>query len=266
MIRRALVVAAIASVWMTSSASAQQAGLPPPAPNKIAEQAQFSVKHHFSFFLSGGWDLDVIGNLLKQTEGSFNGQQVIIEPPQTAYTDIYVATPKRGEAAVGFGISKRSEIVFRVSQARYQSSPAAIGAPNDALTVSMTPYREQSLELGLRHYFATGRTFRRYANFMFGQRKIDALSGTFTGDPTFLTDPNIGVLRLYGASTVPSISLEFGQTYETKHIGIFLEGGMRWQQRLNRIDDDLTPLGLQLANNTGGRLYIPLQFGVLFRL
>ena len=254
------VFAVAAGTFAAAPASAQTT--PPPVPAMhIAAQAEFNLRGHLSAMVSGGWDLDVIGDVTAGALGMApDGQQFAINP--TAYPDVFAKTPTRRAASIGFGIARRTEVFARYTEANYTSARSSVGAPSVPLVMKVSNYREKSYELGLRHYFATGLRFRRYVNFAYGQRRIDAISATFTSTVV----PDLGELQLYSASRLPSMSVEFGMTIEVPHAGIFIEGGARWQKRLKRNDADLAPLGAADANNTGARFYMPVQVGVVFRI
>ena len=258
-----------AGLWIASPALAQGTAPPQgtsqrlPEEKKVSEAAKFSVKHHLSFMASTGWDLDVLGDLTAPVQGQRHDNPIVIEP--TTYTDVFVHTPRSEEATLGFGIFGTLEFIARVSRARYTSSLAEVGLEPVLMTMKMSDYHERTLAFGLRKYFASGPSCRRYVNFLYGHRKIDAISAVFTNEPAG-PDSNVGNLRIYNASNVPTISIEFGVTFERPHYGIFVQAGARYQKKLSRFDDDLAQFGLQDANKTGIRLYIPLQIGVLFRL
>jgi hypothetical protein len=270
-----LVVLPVAALGIASPVLAQTTAPPPAAPQRLgapeekktSDEAKFSVKHHVSFMASGGWDLDVLGGLTYGVVGTRNNNPIVIEP--TTYTDVYVHTPMSEQVTVGFGVFSTLEVIAHVSQARYRSSLAEVGTESPQvsalMTMKMSDFHERTVAIGLRKYFASGPSCRRYVNLLYGHEKIDALSAVFTAEPPS-TDPNVGNLRIYNASTVPTIIMEFGVTFERPHYGMFVQAGARYQKKLSRFDDDLAQFQLQDANKTGIRLYIPLQFGVLFRL
>jgi hypothetical protein len=235
-----------------------------PASRTTKPKANWTLKHHVSLQVSGGYDLDVFGSVLANSVGtrttSTYTQTLVVST--TAYPDVFVRVPKRSQVSLGFGIFRRDELFARISRATYVALPLNVGIPQASMVVALSPYKEQSVEFGLRHYFNTGSVRRIYVAMSGGQRTIQAISGAFTpgfGDP-------LGVMSLYDASKVKTISVEFGTTFEIKHIGFFIEGGGRWQGKLTRNDGDLALWGLNTANDTGGRLYMPVQFGVVFRL
>lgn len=262
-----MVLAAAAGLLSASEARAQQA----PAPGAFqlipAEPLQ-SVRYHASFMLSGGFDLDVFGNVLEGALGARDRAQLAVRQ-SVPWPDVYVAVPKRAELTVGFGVFRKDEVVLRLSHTTYTSEPlqdagnyVEPGAAGD-LTVGVSRYRERSWEIGWRHYLVLTRRVKQYANMIYGIRTVDPISADF-----LVSEPvgRIGTFRLYDRSEVPTISLELGLTFEAAHVGVFAQVGGRWQGKLRRNDDELAAWSLQGVNNTGPRLYIPLQFGVLFRL
>jgi hypothetical protein len=261
-----VLLSAMLAIGVSAPAFAQ--GVQPvpasPAARQTKAKANWTLKHHLSLQVSGGFDLDVFGSILAVGVGTRETpeftQTLVIN--KTAYPDAYVATPRRSEAAIGFGIFSRDELFARVSRATYLAQPIGVGVEQAKMTAALSPYKETSLEFGLRHYFNTGSTRRTYVAISGGQRNIRAISGVFTPD----FGDSLGTLRLYDASKVTTMSLEFGTTVEYKHIGVYLEGGARYQGRLTRNDSDLAVWKLETANNTVGRLYMPVQFGFILRL
>jgi hypothetical protein len=257
-------LAVVIGLSLAAPAFAQTAGQQPPPigpTTRTKPHESWSLKGHLSLQVSGGFDLDVFGNILAVSQGKPTPSQSLIVST-TAYPDTYVKTPRRAEAAVGFGIFARDEVFARVSRTQYSATPLNVGVDRAGMAATLSLYKEQSVEVGLRHYFNTGTKRRTYVAISGGQRKINPLSGEFAP----LLGDSLGTLRLYDASKVKTISVEFGFTYEMKHLGVYFEGGVRWQDKLTRQDADLTVWGLDTANDTGGRLYMPVQFGFLFRL
>jgi len=244
------------------------AGQPPKPIELKSNEGVLSLKYHATFQISGGFDLDVLGNVINGAIGAIDGQPTAIRQARP-YPDVYVDVPKRAQISVGFGVFSRDEIIGRLSRATNPSQPltdagniATPGGSKD-LTVTFSPYREHAWEVGWRRYFVMTRRAKQYANFVYGVRTVDPISATFgiTG-----ADGTLGVARFYDRSKLKSFSLELGLTYEIAHIGLYAEVGGRWQQKLKRTDEDLATWSLQAANDTGIRFYMPLQFGVLFRL
>ena len=255
-----------ATLLLADTASAQQ-----PAPQTLQlapKAAPGGVKYHASFMLSGGFDLDAFGTVLEATLGSQGSAQVAVRQ-SVAWPDIYVTVPKRAEFSVGFGIFQKDEIVARISRATYTSDPLA-DAGNFAspsafgdLTVDVSQYREQSWEIGLRHYLVNTPRIKQYANIMYGVRTVQPISANLTGSDGV---GSIGTFRLYEQAKLKSYSLEMGLTFEFGHVGVFAQVGGRFVERLKRTDEDLATWSLEALNNSGSRFYMPAQFGVLFRL
>jgi hypothetical protein len=200
--------------------------------------------------------------------GTQNGTQIAIRQARP-WPDIYVTIPKRVEATIGFAVFQKDEVLARIGRATYTSDPmtdagnyATVQATGD-VTLTMSQYRERAMELGWRHYLVMTRGVKQYANFTYGIRTVDPMSATLVANDG---SQNFGTFRLYDRSRLRTMSLEIGLTYDIGHAGLFAEVGGRWQQRLARQDDDLIPWSMQELNNTGPRFYMPLQFGVLFRL
>ena len=263
---RSLLTALAAGVWLTGVAFAQDA----PVPLVVAPTADATtgIKHHVSFGLSGGFDLDVFGDILMGGLGERNGQQLAVRQARP-WPDIYVAVPKSAQVSVGFGVFRRDEVIARLSRATYTSEPVtdagnfAGQTGSEALIASLSSYREQSWELGWRRYLAMTKRYKQYAQFLYGIRTVEPISATFSVDGP---EGTLGTLRLYDRSKLKAMALEVGLTLEFGHVGVFTEVGAHWQGKLKGNDDDLATWSLQPINNTGARFYMPLQFGLLFRL
>jgi hypothetical protein len=240
----------------------------PQAPVRLTVADPFQgIKKQVSLSLSGGFDLDVIGSYANGVLGRQGDAQVAIRQA-VPWPDAYVAVPKRLEFVIGYGFAQKDEVVLRLSRAVYPASRTAdVGnyvddAGEQVLTLDVSPYKEQSWEIGLRHYMTMTRRAKQYVNIMYGNRMIDPLAATFR----LGTDNSLGTFRFYDKSTVKTFGLEMGLTIERGRAGAFAQVGARFVRRLKRNDEDLAPWAMEFANNTGVRFYMPLQFGVLFRL
>lgn len=265
--RRAVFLAVFIAVAPGArDARAQQ---PPPGALRLAaSEPPVTVKYHASFLLSGGFDLDVIGNIVEGALGERDGDQVALRQ-SLPWPDVYVSVPKRADLALGFGVFQKDEVVLRLSRATYTSDPVTdagnfVGRTGDGtLTLKVSQYRERAWEVGWRHYLVLTRRFKQYANIMYGRRTVEPISADFVvSGPT----GSVGTFRLYDRATIPTFSLEIGLSWEKGHLGVFGQIGGRWQQKLKRNDDDLVVWGLQPVNNTTARFYMPMQCGVVFRL
>ncbi|MCR4373999.1 MAG: hypothetical protein NUW22_04055, partial [Acidobacteria bacterium] len=78
-------------------------------------------------------------------------------------------------------------------------------------------------------------------------------------------DSDLGNLRLYDAATVPTAAIIFGATWERGFVGVYVEAGIRWTQKLPRQDDDLRADRIEYLNNTGSRTFMPAAIGIVFR-
>jgi hypothetical protein len=232
-----------------------------------AEDPFKGVKNQVSFVLSGGFDMDVIGNVANGALGGRDTTQVAIK--QTLpWTDVYTSVPRRAELVVGFGLRQKDEIVVRLSRATYADGLAVDAGNyvddegNVVLDLEVSPYKEQSWEIGLRHYMKMTPKVKQYVNLMYGNRIIQPMTMVFRP-----VDREPGApLRLYDKSTVKTFGLEMGLTRERGRAGVFLQIGARFVRRMKRNDEDLALWKLEFVNNTGVRFYMPVQFGVLFRL
>ncbi len=196
--------------------------------------------------------------------------RIITIDAQAPYPKIYVATPKRWLATAGFGVFQKDELIVHVSGTKNIAGPdirlgeLITAEGRRTLTATFTSYKDRSIEGGLRHYFKAVGDSKSYVNLLFGRRKIEAISMTLVATGN---DGNLGTVRVYDGATLPTAAIVFGVTYEKGFAGVFIEGGARWTQRLPRQDDDLRALGpgLEPANNTGSRVFMPANIGILLR-
>ena len=228
--------------------------------------ADRGVRGTFSLMASYGLDLDLFGDVLTPALGEAP-ERIVQIPSQVAYPQVYVATPQRQIVTAGFGVFRSRELIVQFSRTENTADPSSVGevltaSGRRALTATFTSYTDQSIEAGLRHFFKATGPSRKYVNLLFGRRKIEAISARMTGGTE---DSDLGDLRLYDAATVPTAAIIFGATWERGFVGVYVEAGIRWTQRLPRQDDDLRVHLLEGINNTGSRTFMPASIGIVFR-
>ncbi len=262
---RSVVVGGTLLAAVTSPVLAQGV-IGPPAGAMLPKPNIKGVKYHVSLMVSGGFDMDLFGDFVEGQLGLHDGHQLAIREPRP-WPDVYVKVPRRRQATVGFGVFKKDEIIARVSKADYTATPMtdagsyAGDTANEPMTLAVSPYHERSLEFGWRHYLVMTPRVKQFANIVFGHRTIQPISGVLS-----IPEGTLGTVRLYDRSRVKTFSLEIGLSVEAAHMGVFVNSGIRWSHRLSRNDTDLIDFGLTKINNSGPRIYMPLQFGLLFRL
>jgi hypothetical protein len=231
------------------------------------EQPDLGIRGKISLTAAYGLDLDVFGEVLMPGLGE-TPARIIAVANAVPYPTVYVATPRRQLVTLGFGVFQRSELIARYSRTRYAAEPASIGevvniSGRGPLVATFSTCSDTTIEGGLRHYFKATGPSRNYVNLLYGRRSIEAISARMTGN---FVDSDLGAIRLYDAATIPTAAIVFGVTYERGRLGIFVEGGVRWTQKMSRQDDDLRPLGAEVINNTGARIFMPLNVGFVFRM
>lgn len=220
----------------------------------------FSVRGHFSVFGGAGLDLDVIGDVSAGGIGQIRGTQTLIQ--SAAYPDIYVKTQRRRYVGASFGVLKKTELMVRYQRANNPAGTVLLGAygsNTNTFAVEFDDYKDQLIEFGLRHYFATPKRSREYFSLLYGMKTVEPIGVEMR--------PPGGAIEaaVYSKSRIPTLGLEFGVSVEYGHVGIFLESGFRWQKRLKRDDTDLALYQLTDINNTGARVFIPATLGLHFR-
>ena len=254
--------AIIGALLCAAPASAQIGTQEPSSKAKLNDPGTvpLPIRWHVIVWGSGGLDLDVIGNVTTGAIGTIRGTQMLVDT--TAFPDVYVKTPRRYSVGLGLGVFDQTELFVRYSETNNPASTVLIGrfGSNDNLfAVAFDNYRERTIEGGLRHYMGASLHFREYFALNGGLKTVQPISLN-------LQAPGGAVpARLYNLSKVPTLGLDFGVQIEFRHIGLFLEAGARYQKRLVREDGDLTNYGLEDLNNSGIRLFMPVQTGLYFR-
>ncbi len=271
----ALVLAGVAIAAAPAAAqpvSNTEAALPP---------AELGIKYQLSLMVSAGLDLDVLGEVVtpglscNATEGhegpdACRQQSIIYEVTGTQrYPNVYAAVPRRFHASAGFGIFQRQELIVQVSRNRSTAEPnirigrVLSGQGDRDMRATFSTYEDFSIEGGLRHYFRAAGKSKKYVNLTFGRRTTEAITAELVATGT---DANLGTVRFYDKATRKTAAIVFGITYEPRGpLGLFLEAGFRWTDKLPRNDTDLGPLGLGALNDAGSRLFMPANFGVVLR-
>jgi hypothetical protein len=240
-----------------------QVQAPPVAARTNVDQG---IRGKFSLMGSFGFDLDLFGDVLSATQVDLPTRFIQI-PEQVGYAQVYAATPRRLQVSAGFGVFQRRELIVQFSQTTNSASPTEVGLILTAtgtrpLIATFPSYKDQSIEGGLRNYFKATGPSRKYVNLLYGRRTVEAISAQITGGAP---DKDLGTLRLYDKASVPTAAIVFGVTYERGPIGIFVEAGIRWTQRLPRQDDDLRTGKLESLNNTSSRTFMPAHIGIVLR-
>jgi hypothetical protein len=266
----------LGSLLVASVAAAQG---PPPGDQVALPKTELGIKGRLSVMASGGLDLDVFGevvtfglscdNTLTTGPTACNQQPRIIQVDRIAhYPDVYVSVPKRLNASVGFGIFQKDELIVQVSRSSSAAEPGIrIGNLISAqgtrpLNATFTTYQDTSIEGGLRHYLkAVGRS-KSYVNLTYGRRMVEAITADLIAAGT---DGNVGTVRFYDKATRSTAAVVFGITFEKGMIGAYLEAGFRWTAKLVGQDGDLEPLAISVINDTGQRIFMPANVGILFR-
>lgn len=269
-------LAVLGSLLVATVAAAQG---PPPGNPAALPPTELGIKGRLSIMASGGLDLDVFGEVVTFglscnndiTEGptACNQQQRIRQVDRVLhYPDVYVSVPKRLNASVGFGIFQKDELIVQVSRSRSAAEPSIdVGnfiSPegNRPLFGTFTTYEDSSIEGGLRHYLKPAGRTKSYVNLTYGRRVVEAITADLVAAGN---DGNVGTVRFYDKATLSTAAVVFGITVERGHLGGYLEAGFRWTAKLLRQDDDLRPLALEAINNTGPRIFMPANIGLLVR-
>lgn len=267
---------AVICLFLASVAEAQG---PPTGPVASLPESELGIKSRVSLMVSGGLDLDLFGEVvvpglncdpdLSEGPTACRSQSRIVQSTLVGhYPDVYVAVPKRFHASAGIGIFQKDELIIQVSRNRSLAEEniplgqVVTSAGSQPLRATFTTYEDSSIEGGWRHYFrAVGRS-KSYVNLTYGRRKVEAITADLT---TGGATGSLGTVRFYDAATLQTAAIVFGITYERWHMGIFVEAGARWTPRLVRRDDDLRPLGVEMINNTGARIFMPANVGLMVR-
>ncbi len=220
----------------------------------------FTVRKHLIVWGAMGLDLDVIGDVTSQAVGTIRGTGVGVQT--TAYTDVYVRTPRRRYLGVGYGLFKKAEVFARYTEADNPASTVVVGQfgiSSNTFGIAFDNYKDRMVEFGIRKYIATPKSSREYFALTGGMKTVEPIGITMQA-------PGGNVrTELYSKSHMLSIGVEVGISLEFHKIGVFAESGMRYQKRLTRNDTDLLQYGLDGLNDTGIRIFMPANFGLLIR-
>lgn len=270
---------AILCLCVLSTASVAAAQGPPPKDPAALPPTELGIKYRLSLMASGGLDLDVFGEVVTFglscdndiTTGptACSQQQRIVQVDQLLhYPDVYIKTQRRLNASAGFGIFQKDEIIVQVSRSSSAAEPDIqlgnyiSGEGTRALRATFATYKDQSIEGGLRHYLkAVGRS-KSYINLLYGRRRIEAITADLVATGN---DGQLGTVRFYDKATVSTAAVVFGVTYEKGIFGGYVEAGFRWTAKLARQDGDLSALGVAMINDTGSRIFMPANVGLLVR-
>lgn len=270
---------AIVCIGVLTMASVAAAQGPPPKDPAALPPTELGIKYRLSLMASGGLDLDVFGEVVTIGLSCDNEittgptaciqQQRIVQVDQLLhYPDVYIRTQRRLNASAGFGIFQKDEIIVQVSRSSSAAEPNIrlgnyiSGEGTRPLRATFTTYKDQSIEGGLRHYLkAVGRS-KSYINLLYGKRRIEAITADLVAAGN---DGQLGTVRFYDKATVSTAAVVFGVTYEKGIFGGYVEAGFRWTAKLPQQDGDLSALGVAMINDTGSRIFMPANVGLLVR-
>ena len=250
-----------------------------PGEPAIIRPVDTGVKGDFTLSLSGGLDLDFLGEVLGYgvscdpdvTEGTTACSQqtrILTVDRLVHWPDAYSTLPTRATATIGFGIFNKDELIVSVSMGRGTGVQGLrVGEVislegRRGMNVGFSEYKDRTFEGGLRHYLKAVGPVRGYVNLTYGIRQIEAITATFAGSGS---DGNVGTLRLYDKATLPTAGIVFGASFSKGIAGFYVESGFRWTRRMVRQDDDLRPLAMETINNTTQRVFLPANLGFVIR-
>lgn len=271
---RVLAVLCVMLVWPSAAM-----GQAKPADATLIKAIDTGVKGDISLSVSGGLDLDFLGEVLgygiscdpELTAGATacNQQTRILTVDRLVHwPDAYSTIPTRVTATLGIGIFNREELIVSVSMGRGTGiqnlrvgEVISLEGRRD-MNVAFSQYKDRTIEGGLRHYLKAVGSVKGYVNLTYGIRQIEAITGTFAGSGN---DGNVGTLRLYDKATLPTAGVVFGASFDRGLLGFYVESGFRWTRRMVRQDDDLRPLAMVDINNTTQRVFLPANLGIVIR-
>lgn len=230
----------------------------------------------WSFSLKGGPLFQVGGDVHGGTSapvpdlGALNpdlaGVGATLEIESRDYDDVYGTMWEIG-GELGYGLSDQGEAFAIVSYTwgngdQLQVGGAVVPALDTTLPVfgDFDDFGAWSVELGYRHHFDTGSSWRPYVAARGGLSFVDSINATFTVPDAAIT---LSDVRFYKSSTIFTGGLELGIAYAVGDgITAGFETGIRYASGLSDEDGDIAGLGLATINDEGERWSIPLMLNL----
>ena len=216
----------------------------------------------WSVAVLGGTDVEVSGDVLQAGEGSIAGLATTVGA--LSYGGAF-SPSFRGSVSLGYRVSPTLEVFARGGRYSMNGKSAGVGSASGLdLTADAATCREWSVEAGVRRSFATHGAFEPYVAFAGGLRSLDAIAMTLSVPDAHLSAAG---LPLYDKSTVAVFGADAGARWRvSSHAFVGADVGLRYQAAPRGIDSGLQGSGLEVVNDGGSRLALPIsaEIGVRF--
>ncbi len=183
------------------------------------------MKGRVSIAFQAGTQSEVSGNLVNATQGTLLGIPVTIDSKR--YRDVY-KPDLRLQACLGVGVSERLELILRGTRYKSEAVGVKIGSSaSSAVNAFFTPYKENTLELGLRIYIAPQSRLKSYIGPVVGARFLkDTLVSLSMPDAS----SSISNVPFTKATTVPVFGVDLGFVFDLgSHAFVGVDTGLRYQ-------------------------------------
>lgn len=236
------------------------AALSIPVPASAQELTSSPIKGRWTLSFRGGLDLPLSGDV------HGGGTGTVLRLPTTvgakSYGDIYGTAP-RGEAQLGYGVSRRVELFASGSYAKESAKLQQVGNVGGlALNAEFAEYEEIGIEGGMRYFFSPQSRIKPFFGLSGGVRLLESNSPTFTVPAAGVT---LSKVPFYDSSTVATAAAVLGARYDVSTmLSLGFETGPRYQGKPDQIPT-LVGTGLESINETGDRWSMPVLFSATLR-
>lgn len=218
------------------------------------------IKGTWSVSLQAGTDLELSGDVHEGGSGTVLTLPTSVQA--RSWGDVY-DPGFRGQLALGYGVTARSEVFLRGSYYEASAGTLQVGTvANLPLNADFSEYEEWGVEVGYRHFFSADRKFKPYVAVAAGLRMISELPSTFSVPAANVVLPDV---PFYESSTVGVLGADIGFSYDlSESVALGLATGPRFQTALSDVDG-LAGTGLEPINDTGSRISMPIFATLSFR-
>ncbi len=210
-----------------------------------------NMKGRVSLAVQAGTQTQVSGDLVSATQGNLLGIPVTIDSKR--YRDVY-KPDLRLQGYLGVGVSERIELILRWTDYKADAIGVKIGSSaKGAVNAFFTPYKENSLELGMRFYIAPQSRLKSYIGPVLGARflKDTVVSLSMPDDSSSIS--NVPFTK---GSTVLVAGLDLGFVFDLgSHVFVGVDTGLRDQgapEQFNQVP------GLPAIDDSGAQWSAPV--------
>jgi len=222
--------------------------------------AQTPPAQRWSAEIGIGWDPSISGNINSGAIGTLNGQTVVIL--KNSYSDVY-GTGLNLRFGGGYMLDNLSEVRVTFT---FQSVSADLTTMGDIgssrLYAQYGDYQSLGMEIGLRRYANTGRSYRPYAEGLLGIAFVDKTDITLAAPQSNVI---FSTTDFYDKTAAFTLALNAGLLWQlSDRFDAFTQLGVRFVTGMSPVDQ-LGGTGLETINDKSSRWALPIIFGVRAR-